>query len=482
MKSSIKRHLLFWSSFIIAIFLIVTTWQLQTNLAADVRIVEGSTYYVNLDLPFIYMRASRDGVVKLNGSPLSKKAMQILAPVNLQALSLGEVDLEISLFGLIPLRQITVNILPEIRLVPGGHSIGIRLSSRGVTVVGYYYFESGGQNRSPSRESGIRVGDVIIAIDGQKVTDINQAAELLNKADCKPQIPIVLTLLRDENEKTLSVTPLYSEQDGGYRIGLYIRDSAAGVGTLSFYDPVTGCYGALGHIIVDADTNKPVNIQEGNIVKAKIVNIKTAQKGKPGEKTGIFIDQNGFKGNIEQNTPYGIFGRLDSLHPSGAAIPMALASQVETGPAEMLTVIEGETIGCFQVEIERLAPQTRPSDKGFILKVVDKKLLAVTGGIVQGMSGSPIIQKGRIIGAVTHVFINDPTRGYGIFMEWMYRAGDREQETGNRGLEIKSTGTWGREQKKQGTETGIQKWLLIGNICSQTAGISLRKSNYPCMA
>ncbi len=440
MKSRIKRHLIFWSSFILAILIILTTWQLQTNLAADVRIMEGSTYYVNLNLPFIYMRANRDGVVQLNGNPLSNKAMQILAPVNLQALSLGEVDLEISLFGLIPLRQITVNILPEVRLIPGGHSIGIRLTSRGVTVVGYYYFESNGQSRSPSRESGVRVGDVIIAIDGHKVTDINQAARLLNKADREPQTPIMLTMLRDGGEKTISVTPLYSEQDGGYRIGLYIRDSAAGVGTLSFYDPATRRYGALGHIIVDADTNKPVNIQDGNIVKAKIINIKTAQRGKPGEKTGIFIDQDSFKGNIEQNTPYGIFGRLDSFHPSGAAIPMALASQVETGPAEMLTVIEGETIGCFQVEIERLAPQSRPSDKGFILKVVDEKLLAVTGGIVQGMSGSPIIQQGRIVGAVTHVFINDPTRGYGIFIEWMYQeAGGKKQEAGDKGQETGSS-------------------------------------------
>ncbi|HHX86659.1 MAG TPA: SpoIVB peptidase, partial [Firmicutes bacterium] len=273
-----------------------------------------------------------------------------------------------------------------------------------------------------------------LAINGIKVNDINQAARLLNRAGREPQKSILLTILRDEKQKTITVTPLYSDLDGGYRIGLYIRDSAAGVGTLSFYDPATKRYGALGHIIVDADTNKPVNIQDGNIVKAKIINIKTALRGKPGEKTGIFIDQDSFKGNIDQNTPYGIFGQLESFHPTGKAIPMALTTQVETGPAEMLTVIEGETIGSFQVVIERLSPQTKPSDKGFILKVVDEKLLSSTGGIVQGMSGSPIIQHGRIVGAVTHVFINDPTRGYGIFIEWMYQqavdSGESKQETG----------------------------------------------------
>ncbi len=433
MKSHYKRHLIFWTSFVLAFLIIFAGWQLQTNLSAELRLMEGDVYYVNLNLPFIYIKASREGVVRLNGCPLTNKAMQILAPLNLEALSLGEVDLEISLFGLLPLRQITVNILPEVRLIPGGHSIGIKLNSPGITVVGYYFFESEGQSRSPSRESGIRVGDVIVAIDGKKVTDVNQAAKLLHKPDREPPPPIMLTVLREGHEKNISVTPLYSEPDTSWRIGLYIRDSAAGVGTLSYYDPATERYGALGHIIIDADSNKPVDIQGGNIVRAKIINIKTACKGKPGEKTGIFIDQNDFGGNIDQNTPYGIFGRMDSFRSLEKAIPMALASQVETGPAEILTVIEGETIGSFQVEIERLASQVRPSDKGFILKVVDEKLLAATGGIVQGMSGSPVIQNGRIVGAVTHVFINDPTRGYGIFVEWMYLAGNRENEQEKRG-------------------------------------------------
>ncbi len=423
MKSRVRRHLLFWSFFILANIIIWSTWELQTNLLTDVRLVEGDAYYVNIKLPFIYVKANREGIIQLNGSPLSNKAMQIFAPVNLEAISLGTVDLEISLFGLIPLRQITVNILPEVQLIPGGNSIGIRLNSQGVTVVGYYYFEWGGQSRSPSREAGIRVGDVILAIDGCKVTDINQAAALLSD-ERRPQAPIRLTLLRDGNEKEFTVNPLYSEADGGYRVGLYIRDSAAGVGTLSFYDPASGRYGALGHIIVDGDTNKPIDLEEGNIVKAKIINIKTAQRGKPGEKTGIFIDQNSFRGNIEENTPYGIFGCLDSFQPSGVPLPLALASQVEVGPAEMLTVIEGETIGCFQVEIEKLAHQTRPGDKGFVLRVVDDQLLAATGGIIQGMSGSPIIQQGRLVGAVTHVFVNDPTRGYGVFMEWMYQVSE----------------------------------------------------------
>jgi len=217
--------------------------------------------------------------------------------------------------------------------------------------------------------------------------------------------------------------PLYSTADGAYRIGLYLRDSAAGVGTLTFYDPETRRYGALGHIILDSDTHQPINLSEGSIVKAKIINVKAAQKGQPGEKTGIFID--GSLGNIEKNSPYGIFGEITDLHkpesPYPDPLPMALSTQVETGPAEILTVIDGETIDSYAVVIEKISYQASPADKGIVIRVVDEKLLQSTGGIIQGMSGSPIIQNGKLVGAVTHVFINDPTRGYGIFIEWMFQ-------------------------------------------------------------
>ncbi len=402
------------------LWMALTTLQLQANTFDNIRIYQGGSYYVNLRLPFLYVRGDRDDVVLFNGSPLLKDLSRVNAPISLEGNNLGEVKLEFSLFGWIPLRRVTVNVLPEVKLIPGGHSIGIKLRSQGVNVVGFYYFTVSGKSLSPAREAGVKIGDIILKINGKSVEDAPGAARLLAENEGRR---LRLSIRRGEELFNLSLVPRFSPSDGLYRIGLYLRDSAAGVGTLTFYDPVSKRYGALGHVILDSDTNQPINLSEGSIVKAKIINIKAAQRGRPGEKTGIFIDNS--LGNITKNSPFGIFGGITNFQetpsPYSEPLPMALATEVETGPAEILTVIEDETIGCFDVEIEKITCQSGPSDKGMILRVVDGELLSKTGGIVQGMSGSPIIQNGKIVGAVTHVFINDPERGYAIFAEWMYQ-------------------------------------------------------------
>ena len=420
MKSRRLRYLLLLILIVTLLWTALTGWRLQANTIENIRIYQGGSYYVNLRVPFLYVRGDRDDVVLFNGSPLPKELSRVNAPISLVGNSLGEVSLEFSLFGWIPLRRVTVNVLPEVELIPGGHSIGIKLRSQGVNVVGFYYFNVSGKSLSPAREAGVKIGDIILEINGKSVEDAPGAARLLAEREGGR---IRLSIRRDGETIRLSLTPRYSPSDGAYRIGLYLRDSAAGVGTLTFYDPRTKRYGALGHVILDSDTHQPINLSEGSIVKAKIINIKAAQRGQPGEKTGIFVDNS--LGSITKNTPFGIFGgiinfpKLDS--PYGNPLPMALATEVETGPAEILTVIEGETICSYAVEIEKTSYQATPSDKGLIVRVVDEELLRRTGGIVQGMSGSPIIQNGKIAGAVTHVFINDPTRGYGIFAEWMYQ-------------------------------------------------------------
>lgn len=413
--------------FILLIFLVVavlwmglTGWQLQIKTFKNVSIYLGQSHYVNLQIPFLYVRGDRQDVLLFNGTPLPEGSTPISAPIVLEGQNLGQAKLEFSLFGWIPLHRITVNVLPEVSLHPGGHSIGIKLRSQGASVVGFYYFSVEGKNISPAREAGVKIGDSILKINGKKVEGALDAARILEQ-NRGQQIDLLIS--RDDKMMELSLTPLYSISDYAYRIGLYLRDFAAGVGTLTFYDPRTGSYGALGHIVLDSDTNRPINLSEGSIVKAKIVEIKAAEKGHPGEKTGVFVD--GSLGNILKNSSYGIFGKIDRFpdfgNPYPDPLPMALASQVEIGPAEILTVIEGETIGRYAVEIEKIASQAGPAGKGIVIRVVDERLLRSTGGIIQGMSGSPIIQNGRLVGAVTHVFINDPTRGYGIFIEWMYQ-------------------------------------------------------------
>lgn len=404
---------------IAALFLAaLTAWQLRANTMEHIRIYQGGSYYVNLRIPFLYVRGDGDDVLLFNGSPLLKDLSRVSAPISLEGHSLGQVKLEFSLFGWIPLRRVTVNVLPEVKLMPGGHSIGIKLRSQGVNVVGYYFFSVSGKSISPAREAGVKIGDTILKVNGAEVEDAPGAARLLARGDGQR---VQLLISRGGELINLWLTPRYSLSDGAYRIGLYLRDTAAGVGTLTFYDPGTRQYGALGHVILDSDTHQPINLSEGSIVKAKIIGIKAAQRGRPGEKTGIFVDDS--FGSINKNTPYGIFGRISD--PAGMdspyrdPLPMALSTEVQTGHAEILTVIEGENIGSYAVEIEKIVYQADPSDKGMIVRIVDEELLRCTGGIIQGMSGSPIIQNGKIIGAVTHVFINDPTRGYGVFVEWM---------------------------------------------------------------
>lgn len=202
-------------------------------------------------------------------------------------------------------------------------------------------------------------------------------------------------------------------------LGLYVEDPAAGVGTLTFYDRTSGTFAALGHRITELGGQRRVWLEGGKIVAARISGIEQGQRGSPGEKIGTFSGPDDIIGTIASNTRFGLFGKLETDLPEGEEVPVALAHQVHTGPARILTVVQGSTVQEFSVEIVRVYRQLRPHDKGLVIKVTDPQLLSLTGGIVQGMSGSPIIQDGRLVGAVTHVFVNDPTRGYGVLAEWM---------------------------------------------------------------
>ncbi len=423
-----RRNILGIVTVFLLLFVLLSPLEISLNLDRNLRLLEGQEQSFDLKFPLdLYIRADKDDILNLNGIPIKSNEYNRLAfynDISLQGLNKGSVNLELSLFkGLIPIRQLTVNVLPEKYLVPGGHSIGIKLYDEGVIVVGYFYLEKEKGFFSPAEESGVLIGDVIIAVNEHKIKDIDMAAEIIKTESEKG--PLTFTIKRSGQELKKEVTPYLCPNSQEKRIGLYIRDTAAGVGTLTFYDRENKCYGALGHIITDIDTNVAMEINEGLIVRADIVNIKMAQRGQPGEKAGIFREGKDILGTIDKNTNFGIYGKIKNLEecltPYPDPIPLGLAFQVEPGPAEMLTVIEGNTIQSFKIEIEKVTNQNKPVDKGMIIRVVDENLLDITGGIIQGMSGSPIIQNGRLVGAVTHVFVNDPSRGYGIFTEWMVK-------------------------------------------------------------
>jgi len=369
----------------------------------------------------VYVNSNSRQVLLLNGTDASGKAFSFLEgwPV---ATSPGKANIQIRLFGIFPIKNVRVEVLPQTRLVPGGQSVGVLLHSEGVIVVGQSIVEDKqGHRFNPAREAGIEVGDVIMTINGQAVKSDEQVARIINESG-KNGKKVKVLVKRNKTTFQTHIQPILCKETGRYRVGLYIRDSAAGVGTLSFYNPKTGKYGALGHVITDSDTNKPIDVSDGKIVRASIQGIQAGQSGQPGEKVGMFISDAGFSGSIEKNTKFGIYGTLknDLSNPYyREPVPIALPDQVKIGPAEMLTVLDGEKIEKFAVEIIKVLPQSVPDSKGLIVEVTDPRLLKRTGGIIQGMSGSPLLQDGRIVGAVTHVFINDPTRGYGCLIEWM---------------------------------------------------------------
>ena len=325
------------------------------------------------------------------------------------------------LLELLPNQEPAETRYPEKMLYPGGQAIGILLRTDGILVVGQSPIFVDGEAQNPAEEAGIQPGDVITRVGDVAVTHDDQLALLVNQLG-EQQKPVILHIQRQNREMTKEITPIYCAESKSYRIGLLIRDNAGGVGTLAFVDPGTMEYGALGHMISNSETQSKINILKGKLVTAQIQGIKKGTSGYPGEKIGRFVS-NFSLGTIEKNTTAGIFGVLTDenvLTESSytQALPTAAPNQIVLGPAQIFTAIDGNKVECFDVEIEKVMPAHKDG-KGLVVRVTDPVLLEKTGGIVQGMSGSPIIQNGRIIGAVTHVFINDPTRGYGILIHDM---------------------------------------------------------------
>lgn len=323
-------------------------------------------------------------------------------------------------FGLLPIKEVNLKPKETVYLVPGGHSIGVLLRSKGVMIVGFSpVIVSPEKVVYPARDKGIEIGDLILSINDIEAESDEQVKELIAQSSISGE-PIRFKIRRNQKEMVFEVTPEYCTETKSKRIGLFVRDNAGGVGTLTYYHEETGIYGALGHVIANGYSNDPIGIKQGRILLAKVEDINPGNAGIPGEKIGSFINNTDF-GNVEINGTCGIYGRLNKPLSNpyfSEPLPAAYSHQISAGPAKILTVIEGEEIRAFDIEIQRLLPG-RPDGKNMIIKITDQELLAKTGGIIQGMSGSPIIQNNMIVGAVTHVFVNDPTRGYGVFIENM---------------------------------------------------------------
>ena len=333
----------------------------------------------------------------------------------LTPLRTGLARMTVNLLGLIPVRTMNVNVRPEKIVVPGGHSIGVMIKMRGVLVVGAS--DLSGAVPSPARISGLRAGDSIETVDGVPVENAIHLSRLISSGNTAR-----LGVRRDGKLHDVPVTPLYDARDGAYRLGVWVRDSTAGIGTLSFYDPESGGFGALGHAISDIDTGSILQVAEGEIIGSTITDVRKGESGVPGELTGEFSRSADVLGEITVNGVQGIYGYayapiLNEYFPDG--VPIMRNDEVRLGPAKLYTTLDEEGIKPYDCEIVKLNEQSAPAQRSMVVKITDEELLEKTGGIVQGMSGSPIIQDGRMAGAITHVYVNDPTQGFGVYIEWM---------------------------------------------------------------
>jgi len=301
-------------------------------------------------------------------------------------------------------------------LIPGGQAVGVALKTQGVLVVA--------KTKEAGRETPLRAGDVIVSVTGERILSASQLAEEVGKG---VQDRVELGILRGGKELTVQAEADADPADGKRRLGVWVRDSTAGVGTLSYIDPQTGEYGALGHAIVDGDTGNMLEVQDGAIMRSRVVGVNKGVSGRAGELRGSFLKENEQIGTLARNCERGIYGHMDEmpqdlLYPDG--LPVAGRDEIHPGAATILSTVDGEGPKAYQVEILRCFLKNDSDGKDMILRVTDPALLEKTGGIVQGMSGSPIIQDGKLVGAVTHVLVNDPTRGYGIFIENMLDAAE----------------------------------------------------------
>ena len=286
-------------------------------------------------------------------------------------------------------------------IMAGGENVGISINSKGIMVVGFYEING----KYIAQESGIKIGDTIIKLNNQKVESINDMTKIINVS----QNSVEIEFIRDN--KSL-VTNLNLVKDGDVtKTGLYVKDSIKGIGTLTFIDPNTKIFGALGHEIVEKSTNKILEIKDGKIYDSTVTDVQPSRNGLPGEKNAIFDDSS--NGSIDENTNKGIFGIYEANLPEKKLYKVAKVSNIQKGNAKILTVLKDKEIKEYDINILNIS---NDDTKNLLFEVTDKELIEATGGIVQGMSGSPIIQNEFIIGAVTHVLVDSPTKGYGIFI------------------------------------------------------------------
>lgn len=332
--------------------------------------------------------------------------------------ALQEYLVDFKLFDLFTIKKLRVNVVEPDRYFAGGNSLGFTLQSKGVILIGGNYILSNNGIMKPFENSRLQSGDIITHIDNIEINSVEDINFILNDYDGRE---LVLTIVRGGETMKVGILPALDKMTNTYKLGLWIKEDAVGIGTLTFVNSTTKRFGSLGHAITENGSTEPIEISGGNIYKGRILGVKKGSTGKAGELMGTFSRED-IEGSVDKNCEYGVFGYLDNVETftnNKTSIEIGGRLSASPGDAKILSCIDGETIEEFDIEIIKTNFQSSSNQKSMVIRVIDEDLIERTGGIVQGMSGSPIIQNGKLIGAVTHVFVNDATKGFGLYIDWM---------------------------------------------------------------
>ena len=402
--------------------LIVSWCSFAYSIPDEIRIMKGKEVVFDGILPLQAEVIEEDiGVLNVNNKAVSENIHFNLAkPFTVKSQKEGTAKLELSVLGILPVKTVEAKVIPNTEVVAGGIAVGVSMDTRGIMVLGTGYVNGTGNKVYEPAKGILQSGDMILQAGGKS---LKNKEDLMKAVEENGEKSMDFLVDRNGVQQTVEITPVFSQEDNSCKIGIWVRDSTQGIGTVTFFNPETNGFGALGHGVYDVDTQELMQIKNGQITQSSIIDVKKGEKGEPGALTGN-VGRDLVLGSISINTAVGIYGKVEKGKESyftGQKLPIALQQDIQEGKATILSNIEGEEVKEYDIEIENVNRYSKNESKGMIIKITDKELLSKTGGIVQGMSGSPIIQNGKIVGAVTHVFVNEPTKGYGIFIENMLK-------------------------------------------------------------